>query len=59
MKTIVPPITMQYLNLDLVVADRSLLLSASIHVALSFAHIDPIKVLRLLEHRQHGLIPKR
>ena len=41
MKTIVPPITMQSLNLDLVVADSSILLGASIHVALNFAHIDP------------------
>ena len=41
MKTIVPPNSMQSLNLDIVVADRSLILGASIHVALNFSHNDP------------------
>ena len=41
MKTIVPPISTQSLNLDIVVADKSLILGASIHVALNFSHNDP------------------
>ena len=39
-KTIIPPISMQSLNFDTVVADRSLILSACIHVALYFSHND-------------------
>ena len=38
--TIIPPISMQSLNFDTVVADRSLMLSACIHVALYFSHND-------------------
>ena len=40
MKTIIPPISMQSLNFDIVVADRSLILGTCIHVARNFSHND-------------------
>ena len=40
MKTINSPISLQPLNLDMVIADTSLLLGVSMHTALNFSHND-------------------
>ena len=59
MKTIVPPISTQSLNLDIVVADKSLICGMSIHVALNFSHNDPRYPIRVLEFRQHHIVPQK